>query len=135
MDPTRLDESVLERMRLDWDKRARRNARRFIATGNSRWNSQDFYESGRLSVFHEILTDLGNVCQEREPKQMKVLEIGCGTGRMTRALAEVFGEVYGVDISGEMIARGKKDLADLPNVHLYQNNGADLRVLGDIRID
>jgi SAM-dependent methyltransferase len=135
MDATSPDESLLERMRLDWDKRARKNARRFIATGNSRWNSGDFYQSGRLSVFHEVLTDLGNVCQERDPKQMKVLEIGCGTGRMTRALAEAFGEVYGVDISGEMIARGRKDLADLPNVHLYQNNGADLRVLGDIRID
>ena len=54
---------------------------------------------------------MGNVCQGKDPKQMKVLEIGCGTGRMTRALAEVFGEVYGVDISGEMIAQGKEDLA------------------------
>jgi ubiquinone/menaquinone biosynthesis C-methylase UbiE len=71
--------------------------------------------------------------QEREA--MKVLEIGCGAGRMTRALAEVFGEVYAVDVSGEMIARAKEALADLSNVRLFQNNGADLRVLGDIQID
>ena len=34
MDSISLDESLLEKMRLDWDKRASKNARRFIATGN-----------------------------------------------------------------------------------------------------
>jgi SAM-dependent methyltransferase len=135
MPSTAPDASLLEKMRHDWDQRARENARHFIATANSDWSEEEFYQSGRLCVFHEILTDLGNVCQGKDPKEMKVLEIGCGTGRMTRALAEVFGEVYGVDISGEMIAKGKQGLADLPNVHLFQNNGADLQILGDIQID
>ena len=40
-----------------------------------------------------------------------------------------------VDISGEMIARRKKALADLPNAHVFQNSGADLQVLGDIQVD
>ncbi|HWF09274.1 MAG TPA: class I SAM-dependent methyltransferase [Bryobacteraceae bacterium] len=126
-----LDDSILDKMREDWDQRARENARHYIATANTTWSDHEYYESGRLCVYYEILNDLGNVCQHKNPKQMKVLEIGCGTGRMTRALGEVFGEVYGVDISGEMIAQGKKDLADLPNVHLFQNNGADLAVLND----
>jgi SAM-dependent methyltransferase len=130
-----LDASLLEKMRSDWDQRARENARHFIACANSEWSEKDFYDSGRLCVFHEILTDLGNVCQNKSAKEMKVLEIGCGTGRMTRALSEVFGEVYAVDISGEMIAKGKQELADRPNVHMFQNNGADLQVLGDIQID
>ncbi len=114
-------------MREDWDARARENARHFIATASPEWNSEEFFNSGRLNVFHEILTDLGNVCQGMSAKNMKVLEIGCGAGRMTRALAEVFGEVYAVDVSGEMIAKAKEALADLGNVHLFQNNGADLR--------
>jgi SAM-dependent methyltransferase len=135
MPTTALDASLLEKMRAEWDQRARENARHYIATANSQWNEREFYESGRLCVYYEILNDLGNVCQDKNPKQMKVLEIGCGTGRMTRALAEVFGEVYGVDISGEMISQGKKDLADLPNAHLFQNNGADLTVLGNIQFD
>jgi SAM-dependent methyltransferase len=135
MDSTALDDSLLEKMRLDWDQRARENARHFINTANSDWNEQEFYQSGRLNIYYEILTDLGNVCQGKDPKKMKVLEIGCGTGRMTRALAEVFGQVYGVDISGEMIAQGKRDLADLPNAHLFQNSGADLEVLGDVQVD
>jgi SAM-dependent methyltransferase len=134
-DPSQPDPLQLDRMRQDWDERARENARHFIATSNSDWNSAEFFDSGRLNVFHEILTDLGNVCQGKSPKEMKVLEIGCGAGRMTRALAEVFGEVYAVDVSGEMIAKAREGLAGLRNVHLFQNNGADLKVLGDVTLD
>jgi SAM-dependent methyltransferase len=130
-----LDPSLLEKMRDDWDQRARDNARHFIATANSEWDEEEFYKSGILNVYHEVLTDLGNVCPGRDAKKMKVLEIGCGTGRMTRPLGEVFGEVYAVDVSGEMIAKAKHDLADRPNIHLFQNNGVDLDVLGDIQID
>jgi ubiquinone/menaquinone biosynthesis C-methylase UbiE len=54
---------------------------------------------------------------------------------MTRALSEVFGQVYAVDVSGEMIARAKEALADRSNVHLFRNSGADLQVLGDVSID
>jgi SAM-dependent methyltransferase len=135
MPPTDLDPTLLEKMRQDWDERARENARHFIATGQSDWDTKEFFNSGRLNVFFEILNDLGNVCQSKNAKEMKVLEIGCGAGRMTRALAEVFGEVYGVDVSGEMIAKGKEALADIGNAHLFQNNGFDLEVLGDVQID
>jgi SAM-dependent methyltransferase len=133
--PAGLDRSIIERMRHDWDQRARENARHYIATANNQWSEKEYYDSGRLCVFHEVLMDLGNVCQRKNAKEMKVLEIGCGTGRMTRALAEVFGEVYAVDISGEMIERGKKDLVDMPNAHMFQNSGADLQILGDIQLD
>jgi ubiquinone/menaquinone biosynthesis C-methylase UbiE len=66
---------------------------------------------------------------------MKVLEIGCGSGRITRALAEIFGEVYAVDISGEMIRQAARGAADTPNAHVFQNSGTDLAVLGDIQVD
>src|SRR5690348_5027438 len=96
------DPAVLERMRREWDERARENARHFVATAQTSWNDEDYFESGRENVRREILTDMGNVCQGKDPKAMTVLEIGCGSGRITRALAEIFGEVYAVDISGEM---------------------------------
>ena len=60
---------------------------------------------------------------------MRVLEIGCGAGRITRALANVFGEVHGVDISGEMIAKAREVSKRYPNAHVYQNNGLDLSVV------
>jgi ubiquinone/menaquinone biosynthesis C-methylase UbiE len=122
-------------MRREWDERARENARHFVATARTDWTDHDYFESGRENVRREILTDMGNVCQGKDPKQMKVLEIGCGSGRITRALAEIFGEVFAVDISGEMIRQASETLRDVPNAHVFQNSGSDLRVLGDIDVD
>jgi SAM-dependent methyltransferase len=130
-----VDPAVVAKMRQDWDERARENARHYVATARTDWTDEEYFESGRQNVYHEILTDMGNVCQGKDPKQMSVLEIGCGSGRITRALAETFGQVYGVDISGEMIRQAKDALADMPNAHVFRNNGADLTVLGDIQVD
>ncbi len=122
-------------MERDWDERARQNARYYVATAKEDWTDEEFFESGRKTVAEEILTDLTNICQGRDPKQMKVLEIGCGAGRVTRALAGIFGEVHGVDVSGEMIERARQALAGSPNAHVYKNNGMDLSVLGDRQFD
>ena len=49
----------------------------------------------------------------------KVLDMGCGTGEITRFLAELVGkdgEVVGVDPDKERIRVAKENLADLPNV-------------------
>ena len=127
--------AVLERMRREWDERARENARHYVATAQTAWNDEDYFESGRENVRREILTDMGNVCRGKDPKQMTVLEIGCGSGRITRALAEVFGQVYAVDISGEMIRQARETLRDTPNAQVFQNSGSDLRALGEIEAD
>jgi ubiquinone/menaquinone biosynthesis C-methylase UbiE len=122
-------------MREDWDRRARENARYYVATGQENWSDDDFFESGRRTVAEQILNDMINICQGCPPKQMKVLEIGCGAGRVTRALAELFGQVCAVDVSGEMVAEARRALQDLNNVRIERNNGWDLRVLGDIEVD
>lgn len=127
--------ALVEKMRRDWDERAKENARYYVATAQSEWSDEDYFESGRKNVYHEILTDMDNVCRGKDPKDMNVIEIGCGSGRITRALSDVFGHVYGVDISGEMVRQAKESLHDRPNAHVFQNNGADLQVLGDIQAD
>lgn len=128
MEPHEL-ERTLDKMRQDWDERARENARFYVNTERTDWTDEEFFESGRRTVREEILTDMINICQGKDPKQMKVIEIGCGAGRVTRALAELFGEVHAIDVSGEMVALAREALADLPNAHVYQNNGMDLSVL------
>jgi len=134
MKKTSLDEQ-LRRMEQDWDARARENARYYVATGRKDWSDEEFFQSGERTVAEEILTDMINICQGKQPGQMRVLEVGCGAGRVTRALAGLFGEVYGVDVSGEMIERAREALRDRPNVHLYKNNGKDLSVLPDVQFD
>lgn len=128
-------EQQLERMRRAWDERARKNARHYVATGRDHWTDEEFFASGEKAIAEDILTDMINICQGKEPSAMRVLEIGCGAGRLTRALSNLFGEVHAVDVSGEMIARARAALGDRPNVHLYQNNGCDLSVVPELEFD
>src|SRR6185436_17033383 len=128
-------EKQLEKMRRDWDERARENARHYVSTGKLEWTDEEFFRSGEQTVSEEILTDMTNICQGRDPKQMRVLEIGCGAGRITRGLAGLFGEAHAVDVSGEMVAKARLALADRPNAFVYQNNGKDLSVIGERQFD
>jgi ubiquinone/menaquinone biosynthesis C-methylase UbiE len=122
-------------METDWDRRARENARFYVVTGQEEWSDEEFFRSGRKTVEEEILTDMINICQGKDPRQMRVLEIGCGAGRVTRALADLFGEVHGVDVSGEMVELARRAVADRPGAHVYKNNGMDLTVLPDLEFD
>lgn len=129
------NDRLLEKMRQDWDERARSNARHYIANGQVDWSLQDFLESGMTNVRNEILSDMENICQGRDPKRMRVLEIGCGAGRLLHALAQVFGEVHGVDVSGEMVTLAREVCAAIPNVFVHHNNGMDLSVVKHLTFD
>jgi SAM-dependent methyltransferase len=116
-------------MRRDWDRRARENARHYVATGQKEWSDEEFFELGEQELREHVLNDLGNICQGKDPRSMKVLEIGCGAGRVTRALARFFGEVYAVDISRHMVREARQALVSFPNAHIFRNNGRDLSVV------
>ncbi len=118
--------AIASRMEQDWDARARENAEFYIATGNERWSPEDFFRGGKINVENDILADPQLIRGDGEFSRMRVLEIGCGAGRMTRAMAEAFAEVHAVDISAEMIALATRNLSDLRNVFLHKNNGVDL---------
>jgi ubiquinone/menaquinone biosynthesis C-methylase UbiE len=122
-------------MKAAWNQRARENAWHFIATGKKDWREEDFFASGVRTVADHVLTDMQNICQAKPAERMRVLEIGCGAGRVTRALARTFGEVHAVDVSGEMVRRARAALGECPNVHLYENNGMDLTVIPELTFD
>lgn len=119
----------LELMRRDWDQRARENARHFIDNSREHWSDEEFFGGGERSIAEQILNDTVNIFQGRDPATMRMIEIGCGAGRLTQALSKVFGEVHAVDVSPEMIAQARANLAHRPNVYLYVNNGCDLSPL------
>lgn len=116
-------------MQADWDQRAKANALGFVNNAKEKWGLDEFFETGEINLRNQVLNRLDEICGGKDPASMRVLEIGCGVGRMTRALAKVFGEVHGVDVSGEMITRAKELLSDLPNVYFHRNSGLDLEVL------
>jgi len=66
----------LLRMRRDWDRRAKENARHYVVTGQHQWTDEEFFQSGQITLEEEILNDLENICQGKDPREMKVLEIG-----------------------------------------------------------
>ena len=67
-------EEQLLKMRQDWDARARENARYYVNTERDDWTDAEFFASGRQTVQEEILTDMINICQEKDPSAMRVLD-------------------------------------------------------------
>jgi SAM-dependent methyltransferase len=55
-----------------------------------------------------------------------VLDIGCGIGRIERALAPQVGHMIAIDISAGMIAEARRRCRDLANVAFEQCNGRNL---------
>jgi 2-polyprenyl-3-methyl-5-hydroxy-6-metoxy-1,4-benzoquinol methylase len=123
------------KMRADWDERARKNYRHYIVNSRTDWSAKEFRESGEETVLHYVDNDMANICEGKSPAALRVLDFGCGAGRVTRALAKRFGQVVGVDISSEMLDRARRELADVSNVEFVQSNGSDLAVLADSRFD
>ena len=118
-------------MKRDWDARARGAAMHFVSSNRVDWDEASFSESGRRNVESLVAADLERICRGEDPAAMRMLEIGCGIGRMTGHLADVFGEVHGVDVSGEMISRARRRLGHRSDVHLHEISGSDLAPFGD----
>lgn len=69
-------------------------------TKGGKWNEDEFFETGRKDVeevFASVAAAGVRVGTER------VLDFGCGVGRLSQALASRFSEVVGVDISPTML--------------------------------
>jgi ubiquinone/menaquinone biosynthesis C-methylase UbiE len=122
-------------MKHDWDDRARQDAKWFINTLRFQQTDEEFDQTGAFEVHRLVTVDLPLLTQGRDPKSLRVLEIGCGAGRMTRHLADLFGEVVGVDVSGEMVHQAQDRLRDVGNVQLHETSGVDFAELPDEHFD
>jgi len=67
--------------------------------------------------------------------EMRVLDIGCGIGRVMRPLAPLCSEIVGIDISERMIEQGRQYLANTSNARLLRTSGSDLSALEDGSVD
>jgi cyclopropane fatty-acyl-phospholipid synthase-like methyltransferase len=91
-----------------WNYHARHNARDAIFAGST---EASFEEAGRRDA-ERIRAIAG--------PGARVLNIGCGIGRVEKYLAPQVVEMHAVDISGEMIARARVRLSELRNVSLRE---------------
>lgn len=69
-----------------------------------------------------------------DPRGGTCIEVGCGPGRMTGALAERFGRVLAVDVSPAMLARARA-ATDAPNVEFLLVSGERLDAVDDAVAD
>ena len=122
-------------MKHEWDDRARQDAKWFINTLRFQQSEEEFDQTGAFEVRRLVMVDLPLLTGGRDPKTLRVLEIGCGAGRMTKHLATVFGEVVGVDVSGEMIRQARERLATVGNAKFHETSGVDFPMLADESFD
>jgi SAM-dependent methyltransferase len=94
------------RMRRDWEERASSDPLYYIDARQREWTLADFYAGGPDLVARFV--DPGLAKLGVNPDGLRVLEIGCGMGRLFEGLAARFGDVWGIDISETMIAKGRE---------------------------
>ncbi len=116
-------------MKADWDRRARENARYYIATHNFE-SEVEFSQSGERDVGNFFL-ELEHLLQP----DVAALDLGCGIGRMDEFVAPKVSHLVGLDVSGEMIARASARLADVPNLEFVEGDGVGLGPFPDGSFD
>jgi SAM-dependent methyltransferase len=100
-----------------WDEAARSGGAWFVATGH-RLPTDEFFGQGA----RETDTFLA-FCGVAPAPGQTALEIGCGVGRMTHRLAQLFERVIATDVSEEMLRRCRENLAGFTNVTYLQVPG------------
>src|SRR5262249_49737180 len=63
------------------------------------------------------------------------LDVGCGTGRITTALAQELELAIGVDVSSAMLNVARRSGAAFDNAHFVKTSGRDLGAFGDCVFD
>jgi SAM-dependent methyltransferase len=121
-----------DHMRTFWDARAREDAYFFVDNrrGYGDPELQSFWTEGEQDL-DRILEMFGAEVRSTDT----VLDIGCGVGRLTRPLAARAAQVYGIDISAEMLDRARVHHSDLTNVHWLHGDGRSLQPVADASID
>jgi len=120
-------------MREEWDRRAREDAYRYVACFRSGWDDESFYRWGEIQT--QAVIDGFLEHQKVDPSDMIVLEIGCGLGRMSRALARRFKLVYAYDVSEQYISMAREKNRQVKNVVFRLNDGTSFPEVDDESVD
>ena len=74
------------------------------------------WDPEQYSTRHHYVTDYGaSLIGLLQPKPgERILDLGCGTGRLTKEIAQSGADVVGIDSSPEMIAKAKQDYPASP---------------------
>lgn len=115
-----------------WDERAREDAF-FFVDDRQPYRAADverFWADG-ASLLDKILELVGASLRPQDT----VVDIGCGVGRLTRALASRVAHVHAIDVSAEMLERARGLNAGLSNASWHHGDGTSLHPIADDSVD
>lgn len=114
-----------------WNRAAEENPHWYISSygkyGAGR-NLDEFWASG-MAIWSDIKRETGFAPNSKDV----VVEIGCGIGRLTRAIAPEVGRVIALDISENMLAIARQ--AKLPNAEFIEASGFSLPTIPAESVD
>lgn len=116
-----------------WDERAKEDAFYFV---DNRIGYRDPDAEGRF--WAGGVEDLDNLLRATEIEVRptdRVVEIGCGVGRLTRVLSERAESVKALDVSAEMLEQARGHNGALANVDWVHGDGVSLAGIPDAHAD
>jgi SAM-dependent methyltransferase len=119
-------------MRKFWDARAKEDAFYFV-DNRLVYGDPDMerFWAGGPEALEEMERRLG----VRVEPEHDIVEIGCGVGRLTRALRSRGRSVRALDVSAEMVQRARELNAHLDQVEFIVGDGVSLAAVGDASAD
>lgn len=114
-----------------WDARAREDANYFVdnrlqyGAGDDAW----FWAQGEKD-----LAQMLELLEVTPSPTDTVLDVGCGVGRLLKAITPQVAASVGIDVSAEMIERARTNLSGLP-VTLHHGDGTSLQPVPDASVD
>lgn len=95
---------------------------KFRSSALTAQSKQEFFDSGRIHVGYVL--DMCRLYIDPAFSPKRVLEFGCGVGRLVIPFAEMAGEVTGVDVSPSMLAEAARNCNErgLDNVALVRSD-------------
>jgi ubiquinone/menaquinone biosynthesis C-methylase UbiE len=125
--------NLAEKMRRDWDDRARKNAFHYIASWRKEWDPASFLASGEED-YGRFVSPVLERCGIPTTGRVMV-ELGCGAGRMTANFARRYDRVLALDLSSEMLQRAREIHSQTENILWLRVGGADLTCLASESAD
>jgi SAM-dependent methyltransferase len=127
---------VSERHKRDWEELAAVDPLWAVLSAGGlkggRWDLERFLATGPADV-EAVLAASGQL--GRPALRRRVLEFGCGVGRVARPFASLFDEYVGIDVAEGMVSQARKLHSDLPNCTFVVSSAPGLGMFRDAAFD
>jgi 2-polyprenyl-3-methyl-5-hydroxy-6-metoxy-1,4-benzoquinol methylase len=103
-----------------------------VGSQRGNWNTSTFFVTGERQL-EGVMSHADHLGYPAE--RLSALDFGCGIGRMTRAFAAHFDQVYGVDAAEAMIKLARRSNASFSNCRFLVSAEADLNMFASNEFD